>query len=299
MPIPIQCPSCGKSGSVMDETAGKFVRCPQCKNKIQVPAKQVPGSAIGANAPANLPLLRVNTIDELEVLEDIPARGGRQTSRKVQLGDNWEETDDQPEKAKQADGAAAHSLGIAAMVLGAVSLVMSMIPCIGFIALPLAGLGIILATGGLTVAVVRKGHGLGFTLAGGAMSGLAMIFGLVWLAMVIDRPTNKSSSGSPSSQIPSIRIGPQLTASGLDLASWDAGSGIITGVASWPLQRSQGRVPIPADAIKVYTLGHGGVRLSGGWSRHSLINPGDVVKITLYLRDSKSEIAVIALDLDE
>ena len=43
-----------------------------------------------------------------------------------------------------AGGAAAHSLGISAMVLGVVGLLLSLIPCVGWIGLPLSGIGLLL-----------------------------------------------------------------------------------------------------------------------------------------------------------
>jgi hypothetical protein len=59
-----------------------------------------------------------------------------------------------------------------------------MIPCFGFVSLPLSGLGLLLGIAGLIVAIFRKGHGLGFPIAGAAICGMALAIGAAWLVMV-------------------------------------------------------------------------------------------------------------------
>ncbi|MHC4664277.1 MAG: zinc ribbon domain-containing protein [Planctomycetota bacterium] len=38
MPIPVTCPECGKQVNAPDKFAGKRVKCPDCKNPMQIPA---------------------------------------------------------------------------------------------------------------------------------------------------------------------------------------------------------------------------------------------------------------------
>ena len=71
------------------------------------------------------------------------------------------------------------------MVLGVVGLLLSLIPCVGWIGLPLSGLGLVLGVVGGVVAVARKGHGVGFPIAGSAISGLALAIGGFWLLLTL------------------------------------------------------------------------------------------------------------------
>lgn len=75
----------------------------------------------------------------------------------------------------------ANSCGIGAIALGAVAIPVSLIPCLGVISLPLSGLGAILAVTGFFLSISRGGRGLGFSIAGGALSGFALAIGLFWL----------------------------------------------------------------------------------------------------------------------
>lgn len=67
---------------------------------------------------------------------------------------------------------AAHSLGIGAMVLGIVGL---LTVCIPFVSLPLSGIGFLLGAFGIGMAIARKGTGIGFSIAGAAISGVIFL----------------------------------------------------------------------------------------------------------------------------
>jgi hypothetical protein len=69
------------------------------------------------------------------------------------------------------------SMGVAAMVLGVVALLFCWVPFIGLFSLPLSGIGLLLAVIGLFTALGRRGSGLGFIIAGGTLSGLALLIG--------------------------------------------------------------------------------------------------------------------------
>ncbi len=67
------------------------------------------------------------------------------------------------------------SLGIASLVLGILALLVCWVPFLGTISLPLSGLGLLLGLVGLIVAATRRGAGVGFPIAGMAVSGLAFV----------------------------------------------------------------------------------------------------------------------------
>lgn len=75
---------------------------------------------------------------------------------------------------------AAHSLGISAMVLGIVGL---LTVCVPFVSLPLSGLGFLLGAFGVGMAIVRKGTGVGFSIAGAAISGVVFLPSLLFWTM--------------------------------------------------------------------------------------------------------------------
>ena len=75
---------------------------------------------------------------------------------------------------------AAHSLGIGAIVLGIVGL---LTVCVPFVSLPLSGLGFLLGAFGVGMAIVRKGTGVGFSIAGAAISGVIFLPSLLFWTM--------------------------------------------------------------------------------------------------------------------
>lgn len=66
------------------------------------------------------------------------------------------------------------SLGVAAIVLGCVALLFCWVPVLGLVSTPLSGLGLLLASLGFLVSLFRGGTGIGYVIAGGALSGLAL-----------------------------------------------------------------------------------------------------------------------------
>jgi hypothetical protein len=91
---------------------------------------------------------------------------------------------------------AAHSLGIASVILGCLTLVLSLIPCVGMLSLPLSALGLLLAIIGAGVCFVRKGRGIGFPIAGAAINSLAFVIAAFWalLAAGISSSVDKSAT---------------------------------------------------------------------------------------------------------
>ena len=73
---------------------------------------------------------------------------------------------------------ASHSLGISSLVLGILSFFVCWIPFIGF---AIGGLGIVLGGTGLVLAIFRNGSGIGYSIAGTALSSFAVLFGIGFL----------------------------------------------------------------------------------------------------------------------
>lgn len=72
-----------------------------------------------------------------------------------------------------------NSLGIASLVLGALAFSICWVPFLGLFGTPLSGLGAILGVVGLVAAVRRSGRGIGFPIAGTAISAFALIGSIV------------------------------------------------------------------------------------------------------------------------
>lgn len=93
-----KCPSCGMKLKAEPEHAGKYVRCPGCSTKLQIPSEAPPGleppapfsnlpvpSGVGSSAPGDTPM---------EETQEEGAQGGEESSQKefAHRG-GWEEQD--------------------------------------------------------------------------------------------------------------------------------------------------------------------------------------------------------------
>lgn len=185
MPIPVTCPICNCKMKAPDSAAGKRVKCPKCGKALTVlgTIENPPRPSRGIASPKP-PSPSGHRPERDSVDETGDENGGG-------LGLHHRTRRPEREIAPAADRAS-HSLGIASLVPGASALPFSLIPCIGMLSLPLSCSGLLLGIGGGILAVARKGRGIGFPLAGSATSGLALIFGVVWLGFLAaaDRSTN-------------------------------------------------------------------------------------------------------------
>jgi len=77
------------------------------------------------------------------------------------------------------------SLGIAALVLGVLAFLFCWIPLLGAITLPLSGLGALLGVIGIVIALTRKGAGIGFPIAGTAVSVLALVIAFTMTSAMV------------------------------------------------------------------------------------------------------------------
>jgi len=54
----------------------------------------------------------------------------------------------------------------------------------GLLGLPLSGLGLLLGIAGLVIAIIQRGRGIGFPIAGSAVSLVALVMGVFWLGLL-------------------------------------------------------------------------------------------------------------------
>jgi hypothetical protein len=73
-----------------------------------------------------------------------------------------------------------NSLGIASMVLGILAFLICWIPVLNLLGLPLSGLGLLLGIIGIIIAATRRGSGIGFPIAGTAISAVALVV-VLWM----------------------------------------------------------------------------------------------------------------------
>ena len=149
--IKLSCTGCGRKLNVPDHAAGKTGRCPNCKTTVVVP-------------PAPTRAMDVASVALPSVSAGPPPMQQPPPSQSVSSGSN--------------------SLGIASLILGALAFSICWIPFLGVFGLPLSGLGVILGGIGLFVAIRRSGRGVGFPIAGTALSLLALIVSISVTALL-------------------------------------------------------------------------------------------------------------------
>lgn len=76
------------------------------------------------------------------------------------------------------------SLGVTSLVLGIVALVVCWIPFVGLVAILIGGLGCVLGGIGFIVGLCRGGAGIGYSIGGGLLSGLALLAASSQLAIL-------------------------------------------------------------------------------------------------------------------
>jgi S1-C subfamily serine protease len=91
-------------------------------------------------------------------------------------------------------------LGIGALVIGVLSFFVCWIP---FLGIAVSGLGLLLGLGGLLLAIVRRGSGVGFSIAGSGLCAFSLVVCLVWTSALsnafkaVDDAVAKQTPGSP------------------------------------------------------------------------------------------------------
>lgn len=170
--INCKCPSCGKSYKLKDEAEGRLANC-QCGKQFRVVAVR----QAELMAPAPQELQPVPRFREEAAQPAAPATF-------IQVN--------QPRESR-----AAHSLGVSSLVLGILSFFVCWVPVINFV---LGGVALSLGVGGVLLSVFRRGSGLGYCIAGIAVSSLVILLATVQgfaLSSIFDGVSN-SPGRSPS-----------------------------------------------------------------------------------------------------
>lgn len=147
------------------------------------------------------------------------------------------------------------SLGLASVILGVLAFLICWIPAVGCISLPLSALGTLLALIGFIVALTRGGTSIGFPIAGGAVSALALAIGIVNFAAF--RAAVQSLTGPPTlaQQVAGTGDVKQVPTYGLDQP---IGRGDLVLTVSQPtikpllLERGGGRDPLSMDQMRLH-----------------------------------------------
>ena len=149
--------SAAKTLKVSDDAAGKRGKCPKCGAVLRVPEP-----------------LRKNSFEEDDVkIEVVPPpprleRGhvAHVPSVNVHL----------PKRTS--------SLGVVSLVLGVVGFLLCWIPLVGILTIPVSGLGLLLGGIGVLVAILRRGSGIAYPIAGTAVCALAFAIGSIQVAAI-------------------------------------------------------------------------------------------------------------------
>lgn len=184
--IRFKCLHCGKAISVKDEVAGKKGKCPGCGQTIEVPRAGVQKET--QPAETSKPLIPHPSEPKQEIIEPPlaqPPQLPTHSQTPFVTGGQTQHTVPMPApvavQVNVDQSHAAHSLGIASFVLGILSFFVCWIPLIGF---GFGGLGLVLGIIGLILAVVRKGSGIGYSIAGIAVSSIAVIMGICFMLFI-------------------------------------------------------------------------------------------------------------------
>lgn len=76
------------------------------------------------------------------------------------------------------------SLGVVSLILGVLGFILSWVPLVGILTLPLSALGLLLGAIGVVVAIVRRGSGIGWPIAGVFTCGLAFLVAASQVAVI-------------------------------------------------------------------------------------------------------------------
>lgn len=138
-----------------------------------VPAREIPTLVFRAKAPA-----RAEREPEFTVIEQPESRSPITGAGPViQMHAS-------PVIHVNAPAPHGNSLGIASMVLGILAFVICWIPILNLLGLPLSGLGLLLGIIGIIISATRRGAGVGFSIAGTAISMVALVV-VLWMSVAI------------------------------------------------------------------------------------------------------------------
>src|SRR5262249_36810200 len=157
MTMLVVCPACGGKLNAPEHLLGRMGKCPQCGKAIKITPSQEPAAApaepsaatrkvkpSAAKTQSEEPAIKVIHLDSRA--KGAATSGGAPSTSRIALG-----------------------LGIPSLVLGVIAGSFGWIPGVGVLSMPLSGLGLLLGIAGLIVAIVQRGRGLTFPIAGSAV----------------------------------------------------------------------------------------------------------------------------------
>src|SRR5438132_3852782 len=159
MAITVVCPACGGRLNAPSQLLGRMAKCPQCGQTVKVaPSANSPAES----PPRQAPTRRPKSSPSAEIV--IKRSGSSETT--------------------SPDARLSYGLGIPSLVLGMIGFSFSWISPVGLLSLPLSGLGLLLGIAGLVIAIILRGRGIGFPIAGSAVSLVALVMGVFWLGLL-------------------------------------------------------------------------------------------------------------------
>jgi hypothetical protein len=190
MPIVAECPKCGFKGNVPDQFKGKKVKCRQCANMFQVggPSDDPSVNGTGAARKSNPELAEMEVVEEAAPRKVRPSAQG--TAKPAEESDssafaNFGDEPAAPRRPRKGSSQGTPAsrkpaggprgpfkrkeqepaspvvivLGVLALLLGGSTLIISKpeMELIGLVGVPLGGLGLLLAVGGVVMAWGKPG----------------------------------------------------------------------------------------------------------------------------------------------
>ncbi len=179
--IQFNCPQCGKPISVNDDAAGKRGKCRACGQLITIPDGKAIEGVSRPQRPKEQPDQQLVPSKTNPPKQVAPAPVPLQPLPHEVPQPHLVESRPTPPVAVQVNiqpAQAAHSLGIASLVLGILSFFVCWLPFVGF---GFGGLGLLLGTAGLVLAITRQGTGIGYSIAGTAVNSVAVFIGITFM----------------------------------------------------------------------------------------------------------------------
>lgn len=172
--IHFACPRCQSSFQVPDSQVGRKASCPRCQQRLQVPRPQANRTVLG------VPVAQVVTAPrsaEPAPFDFSPPR------------DDFGESLPCAADRRRDPGSGFDGLGVCSLCLAVASGLMLLIPVVGWLTLPLAGVGTLLGFLGLLSAGRRRLSAAPALLGllGSLCVGAFMCYRLAWLHLAINR----------------------------------------------------------------------------------------------------------------
>jgi len=193
MPIAVRCPECDKALRVPDKLAGRQVKCPQCSAVVLVPATDTPEDESAAKPASEVRTRpeRAKPVDDIQNRQrprrdeksddDADKRptsmrqstkgdwdggkGRKPANRPIAIpdDDDEDEVDERPtrkDRRSRPKSRTVNVLGVVSVCLAAGSIALALVPCIGFISIPVSIIALLLGIAALIVAAAGGKWGL-------------------------------------------------------------------------------------------------------------------------------------------